>query len=250
MRSFVLTGLVLLFALSDVFAQAPPSEKSGAIRLAEAASKKLDADEHAWHELTAKLAAAVSAYNPHSIDFLPEAEALDALKRYAEKVLESGKQVVALHDKWAAASGDLADTLRKCPAYYRAAAKDMRAKGEATRFSAVKDRYFVAADIWLALAEKGERRLKELNLEDGGGGSVMGLVRAENQFTADFLSTLNALPRVSGKDSAEYKELLEALRRHAARSDELHRQLRAFRDRLKGEEPAPAEKEASPRKPK
>src|SRR5262249_25542836 len=115
-RFLVLWGVLFFFALTEASGQSPTPVKSGAVKLAEAASKKLDADEGAWRELTAKLASAVSQYNPHSIDLLPEGEALDALKRYGEKVLESGKQVVALHDKWAGASGDLADTLRKCPA--------------------------------------------------------------------------------------------------------------------------------------
>jgi hypothetical protein len=98
----------------------------------------------------------------------------------------------------------------------------------------IKERYLLTADIWEQLAVKAEERAKDLSLDKSSKG-VVDLVREENTFLADFLSTMDALPRLSGDDSGRYGDLIELLRKHATQSDELHRQLKRFRDKLKAE---------------
>jgi hypothetical protein len=108
----------------------------------------------------------------------------------------------------------------------------MREKAETMRFAVIKERYLLTADIWEELARKAEERAKDLSLDKGSKG-VVDLIREENTFLSDFISTLDALPRVSGEEGGRYGELIEVLRRHAKQSDELHRQLKLFRDKLK-----------------
>jgi hypothetical protein len=71
-----------------------------------------------------------------------------------------------------------------------------------------------------------------LSLDQGSKG-VVDLIREENAFLEDFVKTLDALPSLSGEDSGSYSDLLNVLRGHAQRSDELHRQLRLFREKLR-----------------
>jgi hypothetical protein len=228
--------LVLLLTasaiLGDEAAAGKASEKTPELEIASTVAKKVDRDEAAWRELTAKLQKAVEAYNPASVHVMPEGQSLEAFRSYCAKLLDSGKNLVALHEKWHKASDGLGDSLRKAPAYYRSASKAMREKAETMRFAAIKERYLLTADIWEELARKAEERAKDLSLDQGSKG-VVDLIREENTFLTDFISTLDALPRVSGEEGGRYGELIEVLRRHAKQSDELHRQLKLFRDKLK-----------------
>jgi len=61
------------------------------------------------------------------------------------------------------------------------------------------------------------------------------LLREEVTFLEDFLRTLDALPRASGDDSGRYREVVELFRKHGEQSNELHRQLKLFRDKLKAD---------------
>lgn len=211
----------------------PPQKTSEQeVEFAATVTKKVDQDEAAWRELTAKLVKAVEAYNPQSLHVAPEGQSLEAFRAYCQKLLESGRVLVALHEKWGSASQGLGDSLRKAPAYYRSAARAMRDKAQAMRFQAIKERYHLAADIWEELARKAEERAKDLSLDQGSKG-VVDLIREENAFLEDFVKTLDALPKVSGEDSGSYADLLDVLRNHAQKSDELHRQLRLFREKLR-----------------
>jgi hypothetical protein len=227
-------GLMGPAALGDEPSPGRAPEKTPELEIAASAAKKIDRDDANWRELTKRLRKAVEAYNPDSVHVLAEEQTLEAFRGYCGKLLESGKSLVAMHEQWAKASEGLSDSLRKAPAYYRGAAKAMREKGETMQFPAIKERYRLTADIWEQLAVKAEERAKDLSLDKGPKG-VVDLVREENTFLTDFLGTLDALPRATGKDAGRYGDLFEVLRRHATQSDELHRQLKRFRDKLKAE---------------
>jgi hypothetical protein len=203
------------------------------VRLAGLAARTIERDEASWRELTDRLVKAVEAYKPDlSSDPLPEEEALQALRRYCGKLLESGREVASLHAKWADARVALEDSLRKSPPYYRAAAKAMRERAGLARFLVIREKYSLAADVWEQLAVRAEARARQSGADEAAGG-VAALVAEENRFLEDFLKTLDALPRPSGAERGHTGELLAALRKHAARGDELHKQLLAFRDKLK-----------------
>jgi hypothetical protein len=203
------------------------------LELAAKAAKKLDRDEQMWTDLSQKLQKAVEQYNPASLNLLPEGQSLEAFRGYCGKLMESGRNLLALHDKWSQASEGLDDTLRKAPAYYRAAAKAMREKADTMKFAVIKERYLLSADIWDELAAKAEQRAKDLGLEQGTK-KVAELLREELTFLEDFCKTLDALPGLSGGGGGErYGELMSVLRKHTERSDELERQLKLFRDKLK-----------------
>lgn len=221
-------------ALGDDAAPGKAAEKVSEpeLELAALAAKKLEKDEQAWGELSAKLQKAVEQYNPASLNVLPEGQSLEAFRGYCGKLLESGRNLLALHDKWSKASDGLNDTLRKAPAFYRAAGKAMREKSESMKFAVIKKRYLVSADIWDELALKAEQRSKGLGL-DQGSKKVAELLREELTFLEDFCKTLDALPGLSGTEGGRYGELMAVLRKHTERSDELERQLKLFRDKLK-----------------
>ena len=233
-----LLAIVIGLGGAAVFAdEAAPGKSSDEVsspelEFAARAAKKLDRDEQEWSELTQKLQKAVGQYNPASLNVLPEGQSLEAFRGYCKKLLESGRNLLALHDKWSKASEGLDDTLRKAPTYYRAAAKAMREKAETMKFAVIKKRYLVSADIWDELAQKAEQRAKDLVL-DQGSKKVAELLKEELTFLEDFTKTLDALPGLSGKDGGGYAELMAVLRKHTERSDELERQLELFRDKLK-----------------
>jgi hypothetical protein len=242
MTSFWAKAALLVFVMGfirsavrgDEAAPGKASEKSPELEIAASVAKRIDRDDASWRELTVKLQKAVEAYNPASVHVLPEGQSLDAFRSYCGKLLESGKNLVAMHERWDKASVGLGDSLRKAPAYYRGAGKAMREKAETMRFAVIKERYLLTADIWDQLAMKAEERAKDLSLDKGSTG-VVDLIREENAFLADFIGTLDALPRLSGEDGGRYGELIEVLRKHATQSDELHRQLKRFRDKLKAD---------------
>jgi hypothetical protein len=225
----VLTGSA---ALGNEGASSKASEKTPELEVATAVAKKVDSEDAAWRDLTLKLQKAVEAYNPASVHLMPENQSLEAFRNYCGKLHESGKHLITLHEKWNKASEGLADSLRKAPGYYRSASRAMRDKAETTRFAVIKERYLLTADIWEQLAVKAEERSKDLSLDKSSKG-VVDLIREENTFLSDFIGTLDALPRVSGEAGGSYGELVQVLRRHAQQSDELHRQLKLFRDKLK-----------------
>jgi hypothetical protein len=235
-------GLTGPAAFGDEPSPGRATEKTPELVIAASAAKKIDRDDANWRELTKKLRKAIEEYNPASVNVLAEEQTLEAFRGYCGKLLESGKSLVAMHEQWAKASEGLSDSLRKAPAYYRAAARAMREKAETMQFPTIKDRYRLTADIWEQLALKAEERAKDLSLDKGPKG-VVDLVREENTFLTDFLGTLDALPRLSGTDAGRYGDLFEVLRRHATQSDELYRQLKRFRDKLKADPRAGAESE-------
>lgn len=200
--------------------------------LAAAAAKIVDRDEQNWRELTDKLRKAVEAYNPTSLHIMPEGQSLEAFRQYCGKLLESGRALIAIYEKWDKASDGLGDSLRKAPAYYRSASKAMKDKAGTMKFPTIRQRYQLAADVWEQLALEAERRSKDLSLEQGSK-SVVNLLREEVTFLEDFCKTLDALPRVSGAEGGRYDQLVEAFRKHSERSDEMERQLKLFRDKLK-----------------
>lgn len=228
------TGLIALPVFADESEQAKPVEKAFEPELdfAAAVAKKVDRDEANWQESTSKLAKAVESYNPASVHVMPESRSLEAFRVYCGRLLESGRALIALHEKWNKASEGLGDSLRKAPSYYRSASEAMREKGKTMRFPMIKERYSLTADIWEQLAVRTEERLRELNVNRGFKG-VVDLIREENTFLEDFIMTIDALPRLSGEDGHRYRELMEVLGKHAEKSDELHRQLQLFRDKLK-----------------
>jgi hypothetical protein len=221
-------------ASADEASASKPAEKKteSEVEFAAKVSSKVDLDEATWRELTAKLAKSVEDYNPASVHVLPEEQSLEAFRKYCGKLLESGRSLVALHERWSKASEGLADSLRKAPAYYRAAGQAMRNKAETMRSAVIKDRYLLAADIWDQLTRRAEERSKQLNLDRSSAG-VVDILREEVTFVEDFCKTLDALPRVTSGESGRYEEVLDVLRKHAEKSDQLHRQLKLFRDKLK-----------------
>jgi hypothetical protein len=230
----IVIGLGGAAALADEAAPGRSSDEVSApeLELATRAAKKLDRDEQEWSELTQRLQKAVGQYNPASLNALPEGQSLEAFRDYCKKLRESGRNLLALHDKWGKASEGLDDTLRKAPAYYRAAATVMREKADTMKFAVIKKRYLLSADIWDELAQKAEQRAKDLGLEQGSN-KVAELLREELTFLDDFCKTLDALPGLSGGEGGRYAELMAVLRKHTERSDELERQLKLFRDKLK-----------------
>ena len=84
----------------------------------------------------------------------------------------------------------------------------------------------------IGLAQKAEQRSKDLSLGQGSN-KVADLLREELTFLEDFCKTLDALPGLSGGESGRYADLMAVLRKHTERSDELERQLKLFRDKLK-----------------
>jgi hypothetical protein len=242
MRWVTVAALAVLVGLSGAKA---PADEPGAVKtnvkatepeveFAARVATKVDQDDAAWRELTAKLAKTVEAYNPRSVHAMPEGQSLEAFRGYCGKLLQSGRSLIALHEKWTKASDGLSDSLRKAPAYYRAASRAMKDKAETMRFKVIKERYLLTADIWDELARKAEERSKNLNLDEGSAG-IVDLLREEVTFLEDFLKTLEALPRASGDESGRYREVLDMFRKHGEQSDELHRQLKLFRDKLKAE---------------
>src|SRR5262249_6762140 len=155
---------------------------------------------------------AVGRYNTGSLNVLPEGESLEAFRGYCKKLVESGRNLLSLHDKWSQASEGLDDTLRKAPAYYRAAAKAMREKAEIMKFAVIKKRYLLSAEIWEELAQKADERAKALGL-DQGSKKVAELLREELTFLEDFTKTLDALPGLSGGEGGRYTELMTVLRK-------------------------------------
>jgi hypothetical protein len=230
----VVVLLTACIELSSLWADevTAPRLAEAEIEVAKTVAKKVERDEATWQELALQMAKAVEAYNPASVHTMPEGESLEAFRKYCQKLLESGKSFVALHEKWNKASVGLEDSLRKAPAYYRSASEAMKQKAEKVRFAEIKRRYLLAADIWGQLALKAERRSKDLGLDQGSKG-VIDLIIEENDWLSDFLKTLDAVPRVSGDAGGGYRELIQELQSHARKSDELYRQLKLFRDKLK-----------------
>ncbi len=206
MRSVGRVMLLAVLAIPPVRVSAdePPaashsSNADPAVRLAGDAARVVERDKAAWRELTERLAKAVEAYNIGlSPDPLPEDEALQAFRSYCGNLLQSGQYVAALHARWADARAALADSLRKSPPYYRAAAQALPEKTGVARFPAVGEKYLLAADVWDQLAVRAEARAREL-VPDGGAGDVAALVAEENRFLEDLLGTLDALPRPAGE---------------------------------------------------
>src|SRR5262245_42425231 len=95
--------LVLLLTssalLGDEAASGKASEKTPELEIASAVARKVDRDEAAWQELTVKLQKAVELYNPASVHVMPEGQSLEAFRAYCVKLRESGKNLVALHEK-------------------------------------------------------------------------------------------------------------------------------------------------------
>jgi hypothetical protein len=175
-----------------------PMDADPAVRMAGKAARVIERDEAIWRELTDRLAKAVEAYNPSfSVDPLPEDQALQAFKGYCSKLLESGREVAAVHARWADARAALADSVRKSPAYYRSAAKTLLERAESVRSESVREKYRLAADVWERLAVRAEERAKQIGADDPMAG-VADLLAQENQFLQDFLKTLDALPRPGG----------------------------------------------------
>src|SRR5581483_1582117 len=195
-------------AQGDEAATGKAAEKVSApeLELAATVAKKVDRDELAWRDLTDKLRKAVEGYNPTSLHIMPEGQSLEALRQYCGKLLDSGRALVTLYEK--------------------------RDKAGTMKFPTIRQRYQLAADVWEQLAVEAERRSKDLSLEQGSK-SVVSLLREEVTFLEDFCKTLDALPRVSGEEGGRYDQLVEAFRKHSERSDELERQLKLFRDKLK-----------------
>jgi len=210
--------------------EAPENESGPDVKFANAVLRKVGRDEATWHEVTLKLTRAVESYDPSSSDLIPERESLEAFRQYCWKLLESGRNVEALFEKWTKASDGLSDSLRKAPAYYRRASLAWREKGAKMQFKRVREEYMDTADIWEQLALKAEERVKELGLDTDSKG-VVAFIREENTFLADFVTNFDS--PVSQKASGHYEELIGVLRVHAQQSDELHRQLKLFRDKLK-----------------
>jgi hypothetical protein len=157
---------------------------------------------------------------------------LQAFRRYSAKLLESGREVSELYTRYADARAALADSLRKSPPYYRAAAKTMRERAASVRSETVQEKYRLAAEVWEQLANRAEQHARQLGADDPAAG-IAELIGQENEVLVDFLKTLDALPRPTGTERARAEELLAALKRQADRSDQLQKQLRAFRDKLK-----------------
>src|SRR5262245_29980166 len=117
-----------LAALIVVAAQKASADEAGTPKTSEKTAEpevefaakvatRLDRDEADWRELTAKLAKSVEAYNPGSLHVKPEEQSLEAFRKYCGKLLESGRSLVTLHEKWSKTSDGLGDSLRKAPAY-------------------------------------------------------------------------------------------------------------------------------------
>lgn len=236
LATFIALGGAAVFADEPAPGKSVDQKSEPELELAAKAAKKLDRDEQGWNDLTQKLQKAIGEYNPASLNVLSEGQSLDAFRTYCGKLQESGRNLLSLHEKWSKASEGLDDTLRKAPAYYRAAAKAMREKAEVMKFAIIKQRYLLSADIWDELASKAEQKSKDLGVGQGSN-KVAELLREEMTFLQDFCKTLDALPGLSGGESDHSTELMSVLRKHTERSDELERQLRLFRDKLKSNTP-------------
>src|SRR5260370_21575229 len=92
-------GLTGPAVLGDEAAPGKASEKSPELEIAASVAKRIDRDAASWRELTEKLQKAVEPYNPASVHVRPEGQSLTAFPNYCRKLLESGKNLVALHER-------------------------------------------------------------------------------------------------------------------------------------------------------
>jgi hypothetical protein len=228
-------ALVLTIAVAVAAAPAdespPTALKEPAVQFAGSTSRKLEADDAAWHKVTSDLLKALEAYEPGSLNLKAEDAALAALRAYVLKLLESGREVVTLHEKWSGASASLADSLRKAGPYYREAARVYRGKADAAKFEAVREQYLIIADTWDGLAGQAERRAEKLGL-DRDRSDLLPFLKENNEFLESLLDTLDALPKAPPDGGAQYERLLEAMRKHVERFEEFRKNLKLFRDKV------------------
>jgi hypothetical protein len=217
--------------------------KEPAVKLAETASKKIEDDEAAWEKLSAELVKALDGYSPSPLNIGAEDKVLAAFRDSVKKMLDDGRTLVTLYESWTKASASLTDSMKKAPGYYREAAKLYREYAADARFAETKEQYTLVADTWEALARKAEKRVKDLDLESKPDGLVEYL-KENNVFLDRFLETLQALPKTTGGNTAEYKQLVEKLRKHAEKFDGLKKNLKQFRDKVGGSAFNPAVRDA------
>lgn len=235
MFRFMVLTLVLAAAavLPAAAGDSPPPDrlKEPAVELAQSASKRVEGDEAEWERLTSDLAKALDGYAPGPLSLGQEEKVLGAFREYVKKQLDDGRSIVTLYEKWTKASAALADSTKKAPGYYREAAKLYRGYAAEARFADNKERYTLVGDTWDALARQAEKRVKDLDLEANPGG-LIDFLKESNLFLERFVDTLDALPRSSGATSAEYKQLVEKLRKHAEKFDGLKKNLKQFREKV------------------
>lgn len=232
-RFMVLILVLAAPAVPSAAGDTPPPDrlKEPAVELAQSASKRVEGDEAEWEKLTSDLAKALDGYAPGPLSLGQEEKVLGAFREYVKKQLDDGRSIVTLYEKWTKASAALADSTKKAPGYYREAAKLYRGYAAEARFADNKERYALVADTWDALARQAEKRVKDLDLEANPGG-LIDFLKESNLFLERFVDTLDALPRSSGATSAEYKQLVEKLRKHAEKFDGLKKNLKQFREKV------------------
>jgi hypothetical protein len=205
--------------------------KDPAVQLAETVSKRVEREEGVWEKVTSDLKDALDTYTPGPLGLAQEQKVLKAFREYVKQQLDDGRKIVSLYEKWTMASASLAEVMKKAPGYYREAAKQYREYAAEAKFKDNKERYLLVADTWEALARQAQGRVKELDLDANPGG-LLDYLKESNTFLERFIDTIDALPRSSQEATAEYQQLLDKLRKHAEKYDQLKKNLKLFRDKI------------------
>lgn len=222
----------LLVPTGSAWAGDPPRQldKDRSLEKAEAASRAVEAAEAEWVRVSGEIKKALDGYSPGPLALGSEEKVLATFREYVRKLLADGREVADLHAKWAKAAKAYDTALKDAPWRYQVVARQFRTwAGEAT-FAESKQRYLLVADTWEALAEKAEKRAKDFDLNASGG--LGDFLKESNLFLERLLDTLDAVPRSSGNEASEYKQLVERLRTHSQKFDELKKNLKLFKEKV------------------
>jgi hypothetical protein len=145
--------------------------------------------------------------------------------------LESGKEVLTLHQQVTSAGQELARALRRAPAYYLEVARLNRERGGRARFAEIREQYELVARMWDALAQRAREQARELDVHQAEGGHLA-LLREQNRFLEDFRNDLRALRAGSPADRVAYRQLLKRTAEHARMIKVLKRSIQEFTDKV------------------
>jgi hypothetical protein len=214
----------------------PPvqASKDPATEVAQAASKRIEADEVRWAERTEELARALQVFSPGVVNLAQERPPLATLREYVKKLQQGSGEVVVKHERWAQASEALLASLRSAPKSYQAAAELHREFAAEARFAANRDQYLLLAETWEDLARQAEQRVKGLDLDTNKDGLVDFLKEAA-LFQQRFSETLDALPHSADPNSPKYSKMIANLSVTVGRYGELRAKLELLRDKVGSE---------------
>jgi hypothetical protein len=224
--------MILALAAASLSPAAPGGAAPGArpapeVEAARDAGRAADSQAREYEALAEKLRAAVDRYQGTLGHVNAGVETLAAFQDYAEAVLKSGQELLDAHREFVSASRDMANLLRRTPAYFDQAARLNRERSEKARFTEIKSQYVAVAEMWEALAERTRREARELDVDAAGDGQLA-FLEEQNSFLADLLGDLKALPHGSGVGGPEYRRLVELTANQAGLVEALRANLAAF----------------------